>query len=535
MVEGVTVETTTQHEALIQSLMDPNRWPEGGADRRRIDTHISTVILAGDLAYKLKKPLDLGFLDFVSLSARQRACNEELRLNSRLAPQIYQTVCAVTGSIERPQIDGAGEVLDWAVRMRRFDPDAILSKQLERIDAKLIAGLAERVADFHAETAVCPSSKPFGDADASYVPMRRNFEQILKCAPDLADSIEPLERWSREQRRRLDGALKRRKTGGHIRECHGDLHLGNVALIDGQAVLFDAIEFNLELRWIDTVNDYAFLTMDLEERGRSDLAYRFLDRYLQRSGDYEGLAVLRYYEVYRALVRAKIAAIRTTQGDLANRARTQVVAELDGYLHFATRLTEPRQGAVIITHGVSGSGKSSVAQTLPDFLPAVCLRSDIERKRMLGVNPVSDVTGRGAYSSEQTEKVYARLSALARDVAEAGYIAVVDATFIRRAQRQRFRALAESLAVPFAIVDCDAPAEVLRQRILARRNQADNVSDADLAVLEAQLIAREPLSESEQAASLRVRPDSPLDREAVYRYLKGPAAQGNRVRGPHER
>ena len=149
----MTVETTAQHEALIQSLMDPVRWPEGGANRQRIDTHISTVILAGDVAYKLKKPLDLGFLDFFSIEARQRACNEELRLNSRLAPQIYQAVCAVTGSIERPRIDGDGEIVDWAVRMRRFDPDAILSKLMHRLDAKLIDSLAERVARFHADTA----------------------------------------------------------------------------------------------------------------------------------------------------------------------------------------------------------------------------------------------------------------------------------------------------------------------------------------------------------------------------------------------
>lgn len=524
--EGVTVETTAQHEMLVQSLMDPARWPEGGADRQRIDTHISTVILAGDVAYKLKKPLDLGFLDFSTVDARQRACSDELRLNSRLAPQVYQAVCAVTGSIGRPQIDGDGEVIDWAVRMRRFDPDAILSNLMDRLDSDLIGSLAECVAGFHQAAARCDPAEAYGSADAVYAPMSQNLQQIDTRVPQFSADIAPLKQWSAMQRRQLDGVLQRRKEDGHIRECHGDLHLGNVALIDDKPVIFDCIEFNPGLRWIDTISDIAFMTMDLQERGRTDLSYRFLDVYLQSAGDYEGLAVLHFYEVYRALVRAKIAAIRSGQADLSDVQRDAVLAELSGYVAFARRLTTPRRGGIVITHGVSGSGKSHVSEQLPGFLPAVRLRSDVERKRLLGIDPRLDATAQGAYSADLTQQTYARLHSLASTVVGAGYIAVVDATFLMRAQRERFRALADSLHVPFAIIDCDAPQGVLRERIIDRRQQAGNVSDADLAVLDAQLVAREPLTDSERTAGITVRPGEPLDLDELERRIRGRTADG---------
>jgi len=517
----VTVETTAQHEMLVQSLMDPVRWPQGGADRYRIDTHISTVILAGDVAYKLKKPLDLGFLDFFTIDARHRACIEELRLNSRLAPQIYQAVCAITGSIDRPRIDGDGEPIDWAVRMRRFDPDAILSSLMDRLDAGLVGSLAERVARFHRDTARCDPAEAYGSADTVYEPMTQNLKQISTRTPQFSADIELLKQWSALQRENLDGILQQRKSDGHIRECHGDLHLGNVALIDGEPVMFDAIEFNPGLRWIDTISDVAFMTMDLQERGRADLAYRFLDRYLQSGGDYEGLAVLRFYEVYRALVRAKIAAIRIGQADLPGVEQDAVLGELTGYIAFAKQLIRSRRGAVVITRGVSGSGKSHVSEQLPDFLPAMRLRSDVERKRILGVDPYLDATGQGAYSARLTQQTYARLVSLTNTVVDAGYVAVVDATFLKRAQRDVFRTLAGNLGVPFVVIDCDAPPEVLRERIVGRSGQAGNVSDADLGVLDVQLASREALSEAEGAASIAVRPDQPLDREELRRRIAG--------------
>ena len=514
----MSVDTLEQHETLVRSLMDLERWPQGGGDRRRIDTHISTVILAGAVAYKIKKPLDLGFLNFLRLEARLAACHEELRLNRRLAPDIYQAVCAITGSVEAPAIDGDGEVIDYAVRMRRFDPDAILSNLAAGLQPALIEQLAERVARFHLHADRCAECESFGSPEAVYLPMQKNFELIATIDDAPHQRLEALQRWSRQQHEQLQDLLWLRKSEGYIRECHGDLHLGNVALIGGQPVVFDAIEFNPGLRWIDTISDVAFLTMDLHHQRRPGLVFRFLDRYLQTTGDYMGLMLLRFYEVYRALVRAKIAAIRRQQ-ELSDQERAGVDRDLAAYVALAVERMRAHQGGIVITQGVSGSGKSHVTVGLPDFLPAVRLRSDVERKRILGVEPHHDATALGAYSQEWTEKTYNRLADLARMVAAAGYVAVVDATFLRRRHRQLFSDLASSMQVPFVIIDCDAPPEVLRERILRRHEQQDNVSDASLAVLQAQLASREPLTGEEVEASIAVRPEQPLDPDALRKRL----------------
>ena len=507
----MSVDTPADHESLVQSMMDPTRWPGGGSDRRRIDTHISTVVLAGDLAYKIKKPLDLGFLDFLTLPARETACQEELRLNRRLAPEIYRRVCRITGAIDRPEIDGDGPLLDWAVVMRRFDPDAILSQQPDRLTPSVVDRLAEVVAEFHAGADRAGAEIAFGHPESVMAPMQQNFDQIAEALPASAPRLEPLQRWTQEQFVRLADVLSARKDEGFVRECHGDLHLGNVALIDGDPVVFDAIEFNPAFRWIDVQNDLAFMTMDLQQRGHVAFAHRFLNRYLQVSGDYPGIALLRFYEVYRALVRAKIAAIRLGQGDLDDRERAAVRDELDAYLGLAERSMSPRRGGIIIMRGMSGSGKSHVAEGLTDWLPAVCVRSDVERKRLLGLSATTDATGRDGYRAEVTQATYARLAESARAIAGAGFVAVADATFLKRAQRDVFRSLADRLRVPYAIVDCGAPVEVLEQRIAARSRDRDNVSDADRAVLAGQLAAQEPLDEDERALSFSVNPDHPLD------------------------
>lgn len=514
------VETPEEHESLVRAMMDPARWPDGGPDRRRIDTHISTVVLAGDLAYKIKKPLDLGFLDFLTLSARETACHEELRLNKRLAPQLYRRVCRITGAIDRPEIDGDGPPLDWAVVMRRFDPDAILSQQAEGLTPSVVDRLAELVAEFHDGADRGRAESTFGEPQSVMAPMRQNFEQIARAVPDSAARLAPLQHWTQGQFDRLEAVLMARKADGFVREGHGDLHLGNVALIDGEPVVFDAIEFNPAFRWIDVQNDLAFMTMDLQHRGHVLLAHRFLNRYLQVSGDYTGIGLLRFYEVYRALVRAKIAAIRVGQADLDERERAAVHDELDAYLGLAERLVAPRRGAVIIMRGVSGSGKSFVANELTHLLPAVCVRSDVERKRLLGLSATTDATGRNGYRAEITEATYARLAESAQAIAGAGFFAVADATFLRRGHRDVFRSLADRLQVPFAIIDCSAPVGVLEQRIAARARDRHNVSDADRAVLAAQLAGQEPLGEDEQPLSFAVSPDHPLDYAVLGAHLE---------------
>ena len=508
------VNTIEAHETLIKALLDENAWPQGGADRQRIDTHISTVVLAGEHAYKIKKPLDLGFLDYSSLAKRQRACEEELRLNRRLAPQIYLRVLAITGTAMAPRLDGSGDVVDWAVHMYRFDPDAILSNHVSKLDRGLVEKLAWRIARFHREAARCSSDAHFGTPEAIFAPMAQNFSQIRAHRGGDRRFLDRVEEWSKSRLLDLRQVQYQRRAGGFVRECHGDLHLGNIALIDGEPVAFDGIEFSPELRWIDTMSDIAFLTMDLTRVGRVDLARWFLDSYLQLSGDYLGLRVLRFYEVYRALVRAKVAAIRIAQSDLTASEREQEIGEFRRYMRLAEAFTHPSPRAIVITQGVSGAGKSTITGKLLDHLPAVRLRSDVERKRLAGVAPDVDtftLFNAGIYSADMTVRTYARLEELAQDVVEAGFVAIVDATFLKCETRGRFISLAERLDVPFVILDCEAPEHVLRERVLERLARHEDASDADLNVLDAQLASREPLNYYESALSIRVRPDSPLE------------------------
>jgi len=492
----VSIDNLADHEALVESLMDPARWPSGGNDRRRIDTHISTVVLAGDKAYKIKKPLDLGFLDFLSLEARHHCCREELRLNSRLAPQVYLDVVPIAGTIVHPVPGGSGEPIDWAVKMQRFDPDALLANPGQPLTPQMVTDLAVRIAAFHAK-ARRTADPAYGTPDKSYAPMQHNFVQLRHDGQGSA-LLDALEHWTSETFQRQRALMEQRHAGGHVRECHGDLHLGNIAVIDGEPVVFDAIEFNPALYWIDTISDVAFLTMDLHHRGRSDLAGLFLDRYLQDSGDHQGLALLRFYEVYRAMVRAKVAAIRQAQPEVTPEQHAALASEIQTYLDLAQRRSAAHSGGLIITHGVSGSGKSHATQQLPGQLPAVRIRSDVERKRLLDIDPSQDATAADAYSQQVSDDTYARLAMLARQVIEAGHIAIADATFLRRSQRDRMRGLAEQLQVPFVIIDCDVPTDLLRQRIRQRRQEADNVSDADIEVMLAQRRAREPLTATER-------------------------------------
>jgi hypothetical protein len=530
----MSVDTTQQHEQLIQAMMTPEGWPTGGSDRHRIDTHISTVVLAGDKAYKLKKPLDLGFLDFLSLASREQACHAELRLNRRLAPDLYEAVCRVTGTLEHPEIDGTGALLDWAVRMRRFDPDAVLSNHPEALGPALIDELAERVGSFHSQVDCAPPDPQLTGSQAACGPMFDNFDQIGdrigRRRPDLLDHLQGLARWTDRFCEDHRALLDARSRAGKVCECHGDLHLGNIALIDGRPVVFDAIEFSPALRWIDPINDAAFLTMDLRQRQRPALAHRFVNRYLQITGDYEGLALLQGFEVYRALVRAKIAAIRSGQSDIDETDRRQVEDELQAYLTVAADLAATRRGAVVVLHGVSGSGKSHVAQTLVDQLPAVVVRSDLERKRLLGLEATSDATGHGGYDAGVTRQTYQRLTDAARVAADSGYVAVADATFLQRADRQSLAELANSLGVPYAIIACEAPTEVLERRIARRANLSGNVSDADRSVLYDQLAAREPLDSHELERAIRVEPERPLDATRLAALLSIPIGDGAPVR-----
>ena len=497
---------------LVRELMEPGVLPGSADGVDLIETHISWVLLAGEHAWKLKKPLDLGFLDFSTVERRRAACEAELRLNRRTVPELYEAVVPVWRTAEGVSVgdqpvDAAAPgatPLDYLVRMRRFDQSALFEARLAagQLEPALFDRLARHVAAFHEDAAVAQPGDGFGDAAAVMAPVRQNFAQIRERVADaalLAD-LARIEAWAEARFAALAPVFDARLAAGRVRECHGDLHLGNLIVLDGEPRLFDAIEFSAALRWTDVVADIAFLVMDLQARGRIDLASCFLDAWLARSGDYAGLQLLPWYLSYRAMVRAKVAAIRAEQVEGA--ARADILAECARYLALAAAQMQPPVPALLIASGVSGSGKTSQSQPLVEACGVIRVRADVERKRLFGLDADArsgSTLGGGLYSAEASARTYARLAELGREVVEAGYPVLVDATFLKRSQRLAFAALAATLGVPFAILAFDAPVETLRARVRQRAEAGTDASEADVAVLETQLRAREPFEEEELA------------------------------------
>ena len=488
-----------------------------GDDVQVLETHISFVLLTARHAYKIKKAVALGFLDFTTLASRGFYCREELRLNRRFAPQIYVDVVPVTGSREAPVLGGDGPVIDYAVRMRKFAQEALATHTLERraMTPQFVDALANRVAAVHAKAQV---DRSHGAAEEILEFATRNFARLHATCSDRAvlRNLDTLAAWTSDEYRRIEGALRERRARGRVRECHGDLHLGNIAVIDGQPVIFDCIEFNEALRMIDVMSDVAFVVMDLADRGRPDFAHRFLDGYLEITGDYDGLRVLRFYVVYRALVRAMVCSERSHQmpaGDVASQDETR------RYVDLAMHCIEPQNPAIVITHGFSGCGKSTSSQAFVECTGAVRIRTDVERKRLHNLRPTDRETPGAAttmYSNRVTRWVYLRVVALARGLIAAGYPVIVDGTFLKRWQRDAFRSAAAEMDVPFVIVSFEAAEATLRARIQARGEHGRDASDADLAVLEAQLRSHDPLDSDERMQTVV------LDNETTLAALRAP-------------
>lgn len=511
-------------DKIVQGLRLSTAYPEPAGPVVHIETHISHVFLAGPYAYKLKKPVNLGFLDFSTLERRHFFCQEELRLNRRLAPQLYLEVVPITGSTTAPRIGGAGEVLEYAVKMRRFDQSGLLSTQ--PLEDDLPERVAERVAAFHDSIPAVAPDEPFGRPEAVLAPMLANFEAIRTrlSDPSLLARLAGLESWTLARHAELRPILEQRRAAGFVRECHGDMHRGNIALDQGEVLIFDGIEFNPGLRWIDIQSELAFLLMDLEEAGERGPARRLLNRYLELTGDYAGLKVLNFYQVYRALVRAKVLAIRLDQADLSAEEAVRDRGGLSDYLTLAEGYTRPHSPCLCLVQGVSGSGKSRLALALRARLPLIHLRSDIERKRLFGflaearTSSGGQVDG-GIYGPEAGERTYGRLRELACTLLMAGYSPLVDATFLKRAQRETFIGLAQSQGCPCRLLICEAPLEVVQERVRRRAAEGADPSEAGVEVLASQLALREPLTAEETSLSIPVDTTSAGYEEGVVRML----------------
>ena len=510
----------SDQQQLVDALLDPGRYPHPVRAVGLMETHISWVLLAGRYAYKLKKAVDLGFLDFTALDARRFYCEEEIRLNRRFAPQLYLEVIAIGGSPEQPKL-GARPAIEYAVKMRRFAS----AKQMDRLMARglvtpaHIDSLAATIAAFHVSLPPAEQDSEFGSLESIHAPAVQNFDQLsaLLNAAD-AETLARLRQASEGEYAACMPLFRQRRQDGWIRECHGDLHLGNIALIRGKPTPFDGIEFNAGFRWIDVMNEVAFLVMDLLHHNRPDLAFRFLNGYLQATGDYQGTGVLRFYLTYRAMVRAKVAAIRASQPDTQPYEARSALAACRGHLELAATCLARRRPFLIITYGLPGCGKTTVAQAVLERLQAIRLRSDVERKRLFGLEALDSSRsniGGGIYNAEATLRTYGRLHDLARSLLADGFPVIVDAAFLRNAEREQFCELAREMAVPFVIVSVRVGESILRQRIMQRLDRARDASEADLAVLKALQVAHEPLQAPELARSVEFVNDGDIAKIAA--------------------
>lgn len=521
---------------LIQALTDPSRYSHPADRIRVLQTHISWVILTGPFAYKIKKPLNLGFLNFTDLDRRRFFCEEELRLNRRLAPEIYLDLVSITGTPDAPELGGRGPAIEYAVRMKEFPQEAQLDRVLARgaLEASHIDALVDRLAAFHAEIPKVPADGAFGTSDRIAKPVFDNFEAIQQRIDDPEElaGLERLELWTRQAHRDLSGEFERRRRSGFVRECHGDVHLANMALVEGKVVIFDCIEFSENLRWIDVISEVAFLTMDLEDRGRPDYARRALNRYLELTGDYSGLRLLRYYQAYRAMVRAKVTSIRLGQPGIVPAERDKIRREYRDYEALAESYSRPVRTWLAIMHGLSGSGKTTVAQGVLDRTGAIRIRTDVERKRLFGLPPTARTSSgieSGLYTKEASQRTYQAIAGLAGAILGAGFPVIADGTFLTESQRRLLRSVAERAGVPFVILNVQASEPALVRRLEERAHGGEQVSEADLAVLRRQIAARDPMEDADRAVAVIVQTEPPSPVDEILRRMDKITQPGDRL------
>ena len=474
------------------------------------------MLLAGRYAYKIKKALDLGFLDYTGLEDRRFCCAEEIRLNRRTAPDIYLDFVPIGGDLDNPQF-GAQPAIEYAVRMHRFDSENLMDGLLMRgkVTPQHIDALAATIVRFHAGLPTADAASSFGSASLVHAATLQNFGQLRLYLTDEADqeNVSALEAAAEAEFTACGELFHARKTQGFVRECHGDFHLGNIALIGGEPMPFDCIEFNPALRWIDVMDEISFTVMDLLHRNHPEFAWRLLNACLEASGDYDGLAVLHFYLAYRATVRAKVCAIRAAQAGISKHSKSDELAACRSYLALAGQCLDRHSPALIITHGLPGSGKTTFSQLALQRMGAIRIRSDVERKRLFGLATLASSRAHAAdiYSPEATRLTYARLHELARGIMSAGYTAIVDAAFLQRDERETFRRLAQSMSAPFAIASLHAKEISLRERIRQRRHDA---SEADVAVLEKLKAFQQPMSTEELACTVRFTTEEAPDSES---------------------
>lgn len=490
---------TASIPVLIQQMMQPGFYPHPTQEPiELIQTHVSYVLLTGDYAYKLKKPVNFGFLDYSTLELRKHFCDEELRLNQRGAGELYLEVLPITGDELQYQLGGTGQAGEYVLKMRAFPQESLFISMFEQgqVNESLMEELGRVVAEYHAHAQTNDYIRKFGEVAQVRQSIDENYQQTSKYigGPQSKAQFEETKQYTDRFFEERSQLFNSRIENNWIRECHGDLHLRNICLWHDKILLFDCIEFNEPFRFVDVMYDVAFASMDLEARQRKDLANAFLNTYVEQTGDWEGLQLLPLYLSRQAYVRAKVNSFLLDDPGVPDAVKEEAKATAAAYYRQASEYTKPGIGQLILMSGLSGAGKSTVARQLARKEGAIHIRSDAVRKH-LGKIPLQQRGGDELYTAEMTQKTYDRLLSLGILLASQGFTVILDAKYDRSRLRGEAIAQAKSHQIPLQILHCTAPHEVLKQRLQQRTG---DIADATADLLASQQAAAEPFSEAEQ-------------------------------------
>ena len=496
----------TNISALIEQMQEPEFYSHPIAEPiKLVQTHVSYVVLTGEYAYKIKKAVNFGFLDFSSLEKRKHFCEEEIRMNRAIAPELYLEVVPITEiKPGKLVLEGDGEIVEYAVKMLQLPQENLLSELFSagKLTEKHLEELGKTVADFHAVAITSDRITSFGEVEKIRESFDSNYQQTEKYIGivQTKEQFDVTKKYTNNFFAEKKELFKQRRDNNKIKECHGDLHLRNIWWWQNKIRLFDRIEFNEPFRFVDVMYEIAFTVMDLDARGRSDFGNIFLNTYIEQTGDWEGLQVLPLYLSRQAYVRAKVTSFLLDDPNIPPEVKEDSKKIAADYYRLAWEYTKSKPGKLILMSGLSGSGKTTVAKKLAKNIGAILIRSDAVRKHIAGI-ALDEKGGDDLYSAEMNQKTYNRLLKLGIILAAIGFPVILDAKYDRTSLRQRAIDKAKSNGIPLQILHCSAPISVLKERLSQRTR---DISDATPDLLDKQIAATEAFTTTEKNYLLEI-------------------------------
>ena len=486
---------------LIETLQNTDLFSHPTAGFEVIETDSSWVLLTGSFAYKIKKPVNLGHLDYSTLEKRQQCCEQEVQLNRRLAAHIYVDVITIHGTTEKPTLGGEGDIIEYAIKMHQFSQSSLLDSLHDNSELKPVHfdKMASTIADFHNRIQTTPAQSSLGDFQHIGQVVRDYLDQIEGYIhiDEIQDTLTNLRSWCEYELVHLRKTFTQRKVDGFVRECHGDMQLSNMASVHGDIIIFDCVEYNPIYSHIDVINEIASIIVDLEEKQQHGFAQRLLNRYLEHTGDYKGLQLLKFYKVLRAMQYAKKTALKISQLQIGSSPYAQAFRDIIQYLQLAGSYTHNQATCLLINHGLTGSGKTHNSYRLIEKFNAIHLQSDTEENR--------------ASTQGNDTEINSQLRELTSIVLKAGYSVIVDDAHLQSQHRKLLTDLAESQQTPCLILHYRATNKILRDRIQKCHQKTNDSASDNMELLEKQINNYTPLSKQEVIRTLIINKEHPLD------------------------